>query len=91
MATQMTSPTTAIIAADPSAHARSTTAKELGDFIAAEWKGVFVKLASLKPYVEVAFERLDVGNPTPQQASEKRLRFELKSFTALLVVRCLRK
>jgi hypothetical protein len=61
MATQMTSPPTAIIAADRSAHARSMSAGELGDFIVAECKELCRKLASLKPYVEVAFERLDAG------------------------------
>jgi len=61
MATQAMKSPTAIIAVDSSTHARSMSAKELGDFIIAEWKGVCVKLASLKPYVEVSFERLDAG------------------------------
>jgi hypothetical protein len=59
MATQtMTSPPTAIIAA---AHARSMSAGELGDFIVSECKEICTKLASLKPYVEIAFERIDAG------------------------------
>lgn len=61
MATQTMKSPTAIIAVDPSAHARSMSAKELGEFIAAECKELCIKLASLKPYVEVAFERLDAG------------------------------
>ncbi len=37
------------------------SARELGDFIIAECNGICVKLASLKPYVRVAFERIDAG------------------------------
>jgi hypothetical protein len=56
MATQMTSPTTAIIAADLANHARSMSAGELGDFIVAECEELCRKLISLKPYVEIAVE-----------------------------------
>ena len=52
---------TAIIAVNPCAHARSMSAKELGDFIIAEWKELCTKLAALEPYVREAFARLDAS------------------------------
>lgn len=54
----MNSPPTAIIAA---AHARSMSARELGEFIVSECREICKKLASLEPYVRVAFEHIDKG------------------------------